>query len=359
MKRQLRVGLLYGGQSAEHAVSMVSAANVFDAMDKAQYEVLLVWIDETGKWHLMDSPEHIRGGIARGTPIFVAPHASPGSRFFTLRGGLVQALPVDVVFPVLHGTNGEDGTVQGFLETVGVPCVGAGVLASAVCMDKDVSKRLLQHAGLPVADFIVLHRNRPEANGYASVVGQLGTPFFLKPANAGSSVGISKIRDVHEFVSGLADAFTYDEKVLAERYIHGRELECAVMGDEHPRVSVAGEITTDHEFYSYEAKYLDEQATCLIIPAQIPNATANLVRTLARDAYMALGCEGMARVDFFKDAYGAVFVNEVNTIPGFTSQSMFPMLWQHSGVGFSEIVNELVPAALRRFEARRALRRKR
>lgn len=357
--RRLRLGLVYGGVSAEHAVSVVSARNVYDAVDKTRYDVALLWIDETGKWHLMESPGHLRGEDAQGVPVFLRPHGGEGHTLMAIHGKRRREVALDVVFPLLHGTNGEDGTVQGLFRMLGIPYAGAGVLASAICMDKEVAKRLLTAANLATADSVVIRRGQRAGVDYEALTARLGTPFFLKPANTGSSVGISKIRNRDEFAAGLDRAFAHDNKLLAERFIAGRELECAVIGNERPRASVVGEISTDHDFYSYEAKYLDEKATRLTVPAQIPSATSDRIRSLALEAYKALECEGMARVDFFLDADRNVYINEINTIPGFTSQSMFPLLWQHTGIGFSRLVDELIEAAFERHASERALRRRR
>ncbi len=357
--RLIRLGLLYGGVSAEHAVSLASARNVYGALDKSRYEVALLWIDEAGKWHAMESPGHLRGEVTQGTPVLLSPHGGEGRTFLAENGTRKRELALDVVFPVLHGTNGEDGSVQGLLQMLGVPFVGAGVLASSVCMDKEVAKRLLMAASLPIADFVVLKRGQGSSPGYEALEARLGIPFFLKPANTGSSVGISKVYGRDEFAAGLEHAFAHDKKILAERFIPGRELECAVIGNENPQATVVGEIRTGHDFYSYEAKYLDEKATQLLLPAPISPPTSERIRSLALEAYNTLECEGMARVDFFLNGDDDVFINELNTIPGFTSQSMFPLLWQHSGVSFSRLVDLLIEAAFERHAADMAIRRHR
>ncbi len=357
--QRIRLGLLYGGMSAEHAVSLVSARNVYDALDKSRYKVTLLWIDEAGKWHTMDSPGHLLGEVTQGTPVLLSPHGGEGRTFLAVDGTQKRKLALDVVFPVLHGTNGEDGTVQGLLQMLGVPYVGAGVLASSVCMDKEIAKRLLLAASLPIADFVVLKRGQGSSQGYEALEARLGTPFFLKPVNTGSSVGISKVYGRDGFAAALDHAFAHDKKVLAERFISGRELECAVIGNENPRATEVGEIITGHDFYSYEAKYLDEEATQLILPAPIASPVSEMIRSLALEAYRVLECEGMARVDFFLDEDDDVYINELNTIPGFTSQSMFPLLWQHSGVSFSRLIDLLIEAAFERHAADMALRRHR
>ncbi len=352
MPDRIRLGLLYGGQSAEHDVSVVSAANVYAATDQEHFDVVLLWIDEEGAWHHMESPRHLEGETVAKSPVVLAPRRGPGFYTQSLTG--MRALPLDVVFPVLHGTNGEDGTIQGLLEAVGIAYVGAGVLSSAACMDKEVAKRLLREAGLPVGAFKTIRRGGSPC--YDALTGHIGTPFFLKPANAGSSVGISKVRTPEGYRRGLESAFRYDNKVLAEQYLPGREIECSVMDGSPPIVSIPGEIVTTHDFYTYEAKYEDETGATLIIPASLPQDVAAQVRHLASEAYTALECEGMARVDFFVDDDGGIFISELNTIPGFTSRSMFPLLWQSTGVSSSELVTKLVYAALARHNERQRLR---
>ena len=269
------------------------------------------------------------------------------------RGALLSAAPahghlatVDVIFPVLHGPNGEDGTVQGLLHACGVPYVGARVMGSAIGMDKDVTKRLLLQAGLPTARCMVVHLAEHTAATFDACAKELGLPLFVKPANTGSSVGISKAHTQREFEAALEKAFRYDYKVVVEEFIDGREIECAVIGTQDPEVTVCGEITTTHEFYSYQAKYEDEAATSLTIPADIPPEIASQIRSLALKAYRVLCCSGMARIDFFLDTHGAARINEVNTIPGFTRHSMFPLLWAKSGLPFPALVEALIDDAL-------------
>ena len=352
MTSKLRVGLLYGGQSAEHEVSVASARNVWEAMDRVRYAVTLIRIDRQGRWFLQASPDGAFGADTHGEAVFPAPRAGAA----TLRrvdGGHVP--PVDVVFPVLHGTNGEDGTIQGLLQLLDLPFVGPGVLGSAAGMDKDISKRLLKEAGIPVARCVVAYRHdvRPT---FDSLAEDLGVPFFLKPANTGSSVGISKVSRREAFDAALEHAFCFDNKILVEEYIRGREIECAVIGNEYPEVTIPGEITTRHDFYSYEAKYLDEEATTLSIPADLPPDVTRRLQVLSIAAYKVLGCEGMARVDFFVTGQEEVFVNELNTIPGFTRHSMFPLLWEASGIGFTQLTDRLIGLALERHARDRALR---
>ena len=336
--------LIYGGQSAEHEVSLVSARNVFHAIDRARYAVTLVRIDRDGTW--------VRVATVSGTPSSQIDFQAPGeSVFLKPDGGLApiesprDAVHVDVVFPVLHGTNGEDGAIQGLFQMYKVPYVGAGVLGSSVCMDKDVSKRLLREAGIAVPDFRVLHNGETNLPSYDYLARVLGKTLFVKPANTGSSIGISRVESLMEYQSAIEEAFKYDEKVLVEEAITGREIECAVLGRNPVHVSVCGEITTTHSFYSYQAKYEDESATEIIIPASIPEAVMTRIQDIARRTCRVLDCFGMARVDFFLEKGNRVLVNEVNTIPGFTSVSMYPMLWDYSGMSFSDLVDALIQDA--------------
>ena len=264
-------------------------------------------------------------------------------------------LTLDVVFPVLHGPYGEDGSVQGLLKIAGVPFAGPGVLAAAVGMDKDVMKRLLVGAGLPVADFRVVHASDPRP-AWDTIAAQLGAPVFVKPANLGSSVGIRKVAAAGAFGEAVEEAFAYDTKIIVERAIAGREIECAVLGNDEPIASVAGEVIPHHEFYSYEAKYLDEDGAELVIPADLEPGVTARVQELALDAFRALCCDGMARVDFFLQEDGELLVNELNTIPGFTRISMYPKLWEASGIPYGELIERLLRLGIERHERERGLR---
>ena len=262
---------------------------------------------------------------------------------------------LDVVFPVLHGPYGEDGSVQGLLKTAGIPFAGPGVLAAAVGLDKDVMKRLLVGAGIPVADFRVVHAG-DQRPAWDTIMAELGVPVFVKPANLGSSVGIRKVAAAGPFADAVEQAFAYDRKILIERAIAGREIECAVLGNDEPIVSVAGEVIPHHEFYSYEAKYLDEDGAELVIPAALDPPVTVRAQELALAAFRALCCDGMARVDFFLQEDGTLLVNELNTIPGFTSISMYPKLWEASGVPYSELIERLLRLGIERHERERHLR---
>lgn len=263
---------------------------------------------------------------------------------------------IDVVFPVLHGPFGEDGTVQGLLKLADVPFVGAGVLGSAVGMDKDVMKRLLRDAGVLVGAFVVIHAHEKKQVRFVDVKKKLGTPLFIKPANLGSSVGISKVRSEVEFKKALALAFSYDSKVLIEEYIEGREIECSVLGNENPIASLPGELMVHHEFYSYEAKYLDERGMTPQIPARLSEEMMKKVQDTAIAAYKALCCEGMGRIDMFVTKNNRVFVNEINTIPGFTNISMYPKMWEASGLSYSKLIDKLIELAIERHAKEKKLK---
>ncbi len=356
MEAKPHVALIYGGRSSEHEVSAVSARNILMAMDTQLYDVTLVRIDRQGTWELVVDFDGAAEMPMNSGVNDRAVCLTPGGRLIREDGSVWDLRPVDVVFPVLHGPNGEDGTIQGLLQMYDIPCVGAGVLGSAVGMDKDVMKRLLREAGIPTPDFRVICRADAETWSYAQCVEMLGSPLFVKPANTGSSVGISKVVDKAGYQEALDHAFSFDSKVLIETAITGRELECAVICTSPLRVSVCGEITTRHDFYTYKAKYEDEEATDLIIPADISDETAARMQGLARETCRVLSCEGMARVDFFMDEEGHLLVNEINTIPGFTSGSMFPRLWEYSGLSFPELVDTLLQEAIMRHERSQQLR---
>jgi D-alanine-D-alanine ligase len=353
MERKLRVALLFGGRSAEHDVSLMSAANVYSALDPARYEVVPIAVARTGAWMLCPLPE---GKFptqvpAEGPLVTLLPGG--GGRLVTAaqEGAAAEPpAPVDVIFPVLHGPFGEDGSVQGLAELAGVPFVGASVFASAAAMDKDAAKRLLRDAGLPVPRFRIATPD--DVPSFAEVAAALGRPLFVKPARLGSSVGVGKADTAEEFTAALAAAFRHDRKVLIEEFMRGREVECGVLEDADGTLttSLPGEIvpTNRHAFYTYEAKYLDEHGATLKVPADLPKAVVKQVQALSLQAFQALGCEAMARVDFFLRPDMSVVVNEVNTIPGFTNISMYPLAFKASGVSYSELVDRLIQHALAR-----------
>jgi D-alanine-D-alanine ligase len=366
MAKRLRVGVVFGGRSAEHEVSVASARNVLEAMDGDRYEPVLIGIDREGRWHLDDASRLL---LETAGPLPALASAGDGSspmrEVALVARGRSNALvdleahrdlgTLDAVFPVLHGPYGEDGSVQGLCRVAGIPCVGAGVLGSAVGMDKDVMKRLLRDAGIPTARFLAVGRAGP-APSFEEAAGALGAPLFVKPANLGSSVGVSKVRTGGEFDEALRLAFRYDTKAVVEEFVDGREIECSVLGNDDPIASVPGEVLPTHEFYDYEAKYLDEHGAVLEIPARLGPGKADEVRALAVRAFRVLCCAGMARVDLFLRPDGGLLVNEINTIPGFTRISMYPKLWEASGVPYRELVDRLIRLAIERHEAERGLK---
>ncbi|MDZ7331416.1 MAG: D-alanine--D-alanine ligase [candidate division KSB1 bacterium] len=364
VNKKIRVAIIFGGKSAEHEVSLQSAKNVIEAIDKKKYEVLSIGIDKEGQWYLgepsrfflnADDPKRIALNLNNAQRIALIPSGQAGNELVSLTN--YQSLGhIDVVFPVLHGPYGEDGTIQGLLKLFNTPFVGAGVLGSAVGMDKDVMKRLLRDGGVPVPKFLVFHDSQLASIDFDDVTKQLGLPFFVKPANLGSSVGIHKVKERAHFTPALQDAFLYDTKILIEEYIHCREIECSVLGNEDPIASIPGEIIPQHEFYSYEAKYIDEHGAKLEIPANLAPELMQRFQALAIQTYRVLCCEGMARVDFFLRDNREIFVSEINTIPGFTKISMYPKLWEASGIPYSELIDRLIQLALKRFEKERKLK---
>ena len=359
--RKTRVGIIFGGKSAEHEVSLQSARNIIDALDRSRFDATLIGIDKQGRWHLCDAHDFL---LHADDPARIALNAS-GRELALLPGqdrqqlqtvSPAQALEqIDVVFPIVHGTLGEDGSLQGLLRMAGLPFVGSGVLGSAVAMDKDVAKRLLRDAGLDVAPFACFNRVSAAQADFAALVARLGLPLFVKPANQGSSVGVSKVRDEAGFRQALALALSYDHKALVEAAISGREIECAVLGNEAPEASVCGEVVVHDEFYSYDTKYISETGAEVVVPAAIDADTEQRISAVALRAYQALDCAGLARVDVFLEAAGRIVVNEINTLPGFTRISMYPKLWQASGLGYGALVTRLIELALQRHAQDRAL----
>jgi D-alanine-D-alanine ligase len=354
---KLRVGLLFGGRSVEHEVSVTSATCILKALDPNRYEVSLVAIDHDGRWHL-GSPALPPEAAARGAEVTLP--AVPGGHALVSMpiGGSKGARtpqPLDVIFPIVHGQGGEDGSLQGLLELARVPYVGAGVLGSALQMDKEVSKRLLSAAGLPVVPWVLVRREELEAGAEAAadrVLAALVLPLFVKPANLGSSVGISKVKTLDQLVPALAEAARYDRKILVEKAVDAREIEVAVLGNDDPVASVPGEIVPEgHAFYDYDAKYLDEHGATLIVPADLKPDVVEELQRLAITVFRLTECAGMGRVDFFVIGDERPIVNEINTIPGFTSISMYPRLWEASGLAYPDLVARLLELAMERHDA--------
>ena len=355
MDRKIRVGVLFGGKSAEHEVALLSARNIIEALDKEKYDVTLIGIDKHGHWCLCDDaeyllhredPKKVKMHGVRDTVSLVPKESKPYLVSLTQK---TDAKPLDVIFPVLHGTYGEDGTVQGLLKLADIPFVGASVLGSAIGMDKDVMKRLLREAGIPTAKFRTIYRSDVANLKFEEITRELGCPLFIKPANLGSSVGITKVKNEQDWDKALNLAFQYDNKVLVEEAVQGREIECGLLGNEHPIASLPGEvIVTKCEFHSYESKYFDDAGTQFIVPANLPQETIEKIQKLAIDTYKTLCCEGLARVDCFLTDTGDLKVIEINTIPGFTNLSAYPMLWKASGWDLPKIVDRLIELALER-----------
>ena len=357
--KKINVGILFGGKSAEHEVSLQSARNVYEALDREKYNPVLIGIAKNGQWLLSDEsrflldtddPKRIRLNPSN-EKIALAPES----------GGIISNLgsgqsdhAIDVIFPILHGPFGEDGTVQGLLKLADIPFAGAGVLASAAGMDKDVMKRLLRDSGLPIGKFIAL-KSYQQIPDFASVCAELGAPLFVKPANMGSSVGVSKVRDENEYMAAVKEAFRFDTKIIIEEFIPGRELECAVLGNEEPAASLVGEVKSTHDFYSYDAKYIDENGAALDIPAKISDETASRIRELAIKTFKALECEGLGRVDFFLKDNNEIIINEINTMPGFTKISMYPKLWEATGFSYPKLIDTLIELAQKRFAIEKKL----
>jgi D-alanine-D-alanine ligase len=362
-KDKIRVGILFGGQSGEHEVSLTSAQGIMKAIDKDKYEVVPIGITKAGRWMVGGNPVRALRAAAHMPPALAesvaAEDEAPQTVLVPLEPGptgLTTAkagLHIDVVFPVLHGPRGEDGSVQGLLELAGLPYVGAGVTASALAMDKVVAKDIFRTHSLPVLPYCVVLRRTwrvDPARVIEDCEADLSYPMFTKPANLGSSVGISKAHDRDELAAGLDEAARFDRKLLVEQGIQAREIEVSVLGNDQPIASVPGEIIPSREFYSYAAKYIDESSQ-LLIPAPISEEQSQRVRDLAIQAFKAVDCAGMARVDFLMDkASQEIWLNEMNTIPGFTPISMYPKLWEASGIGYSELIDRLIQLALERHQ---------
>ena len=361
-KKKLRVALLFGGRSTEHEVSLTSAVGIMNNIDKSRYELIPVKISREGRWHLLadadslDSVERLEKSV--GSHVVIGDPEAKGLFILDDTGkksssGHDNCVPVDVVFPILHGTFGEDGTLQGLVSMADLPCVGAGVLASSAGMDKIVMKEIYFQNELPGTDFIWFLRKDWKVKRDAIIKGvgeEIGYPCFIKPANSGSSVGVYKAHDEEELSKYMEQAVEYDRKVLVEKGVDAREMECAVLGNDDPKASVVGEIIPAHEFYDYEAKYQSEESRT-VIPADIPADISEQIKKLAVRAFKAIDCAGMGRVDFLLErGTNRMFVNEINTIPGFTPISMYPKLWEATGIPYSELIDRLIDLAMERHE---------
>ncbi len=345
MADKKKVGVVFGGRSSEHEVSRVSARFIIDNIDREKYDVAMIGITKSGKWLLYEGPTE---KLEDGSWQKIAEEQSEGKN---KSPSIIYKNNLDVEFPILHGCNGEDGTIQGYLELIGMPYVGSGVLGSALCMDKAYAHIVFQNEGIPQANYIVLNRKeiKTKLDSFLDTIENvLRYPCFVKPSNAGSSVGVSKAHDRNELIAALEKAQKYDRRVLVEEYIDGKEIECAILGNDELIASKVGEIQPGSEFYDYDAKYNDNTSVT-IIPAKIPERTEAIIQKYALCAYKALDCAGFSRVDFFVDNNtGDIYINEINTIPGFTSISMYPKLWEASGIGSKELIDKIITYAFER-----------
>lgn len=340
-----KIALVFGGKSAEHEVSLTSAANIYNAIDKSLFEPVLLGVSKEGSWYHFPGADVFKKHKALNDSELASQQVisllSYHEKTFAVVLKTQEKIPLDCAFPIIHGTSGEDGTLQGYFKILNLPFVGCGVLSSAVGMDKVYMKRLLSEAGIKNSKYVVLNRDQDPV--YADVVKQIGSPFFVKPANAGSSIGVHKVKSENDFLAKVNDAFLYDHKVLAEEFIQGREIECSVLGlNQHPKASVPGELVIRHEFYSYEAKYIDSNGADIIIPAKVTEPQAKEIQALAVKTFQTLGCDGLARVDFFLKQDGSLYVNEINTLPGFTPISMYPKMWLASGIQYRDLISTLI-----------------
>jgi D-alanine-D-alanine ligase len=353
MSNKKKVAILYGGRSVEHGVSVNSARNIFEYIDKERFEPLPMGITRNGQWYLTSNvTRDIEQGKALG---LILDAQSPG--FMLLSSG--DRMKADIIFPVLHGTDGEDGSIQGMIKAMDIPMVGTGVLGSSVSMNKIVAKQLLKVAGLPVTKFLAFHYSQQADISFTEVKKNLGLPFMVKSASLGSSVGVSKVKDEKSFNQAIKEAFRYDDALLIEEFITGREIECAILGNHPPQASYPGEIVISkkYEFYTFDAKYVDPEAVQINVPASLNAKTAEKIREVCIKAYQALYCEDFARVDLFVTEEGRIFINEINTIPGFTNSSMYPMMWNERGVNFTDLISKLLDLAEERYNRSKRIER--
>jgi len=375
MSSKKRIAVIFGGQSSEHEVSRVSAQSVLKNINTAKYDVVMVGITKDGRWLTYEGPvEKLGSGEWQAIAEMKAQTRLQKSKnlaisndngdrkkdvdtsargILEVAGAEIESAKIDVIFPVMHGCNGEDGTIQGLFELAGIPYVGSGVLGSALCMDKGYAKIVFEKEGIPQGKYIVTDRKKITQD-VDSIVNQvesiLSYPCFVKPSNAGSSVGVGKAHNRKELTEALMFAAKYDRRVLVEEFINGREIECGVLGNDNPIASTVGEIVPSNEFYDYRAKYIDNNSLA-IIPADLPAETIEKVREYAVKAFKALDCAGLSRIDFFvHKETGEIFINEINTLPGFTSISMYPQLWEASGIPYSELIERLIDLSIERFE---------
>jgi D-alanine-D-alanine ligase len=353
MSSRKKVAILYGGRSVEHGVSVNSAKNIFEYINKEEFEPLAIGISKSGQWFLTKTVDK---DMEQGQVLGLILDANkPG--FILLASG--DRFRVDIIFPVLHGTDGEDGSIQGLIKAMDMPMVGTGVLGSSISMNKIVAKHLLKNAGLPVTKFMAFHFNNRSAIKFETISNTLGLPFIVKSASLGSSVGVNKVSKKSEFKKAVDEGFRYDQEIIIEEFITGREIECALLGNVPAQASNPGEIviSKEYEFYTFDAKYVDAQAVNIKVPAEIDKPTIKKIKEVSVQAYQALHCEDFARVDLFLTKKGKVYVNEINTIPGFTNSSMYPMMWKERGISFTDLITKLLHLATDRYNDNKRIER--
>jgi D-alanine-D-alanine ligase len=353
MASKIKVAILYGGRSVEHGVSINSARNIFENIDRKKYDPIAIGITTKGQWFIT---KEVDKAIHKGEPLAIFLNASNPYLLLPKSG---KKIKVDIIFPVLHGTDGEDGSIQGLIKALDIPMVGTSVLGSSLSMNKIVSKRALHNAGLPVTKFVTYTYEQKDKIRFNTIAKELGVPFMVKAANLGSSVGVSKVNNQKDFKRAVEEAFKYDHEMLAESYVTGREIECAILGNYPPEASLPGEviISKDYEFYTFDAKYVDPNAVKIDIPANLPKGIVEKIRKDSVKAFEALHCKDFARVDLFLDAQGEIYINEINTIPGFTNSSMFPVMWKERGISFKKLITTLLTLALERYERTNRIQR--
>lgn len=353
MPKKKKVVILYGGRSVEHGVSINSARNIFQFLDKKKFDVIPIGISLQGQWYLTDG---VSKEITKGSALGLLLNPAKAG-FILLNSG--KRLTADIIFPVLHGTDGEDGSIQGMIKAMDIPMVGTGVLGSAMSMNKIIAKRLLKEAGLPVTDFLAFRFDQKEKISFNIIAKKLGVPFMIKSASLGSSVGVSKVKTKSDFKKAVEEAFRYDDEMIAEEYISGREIECAVLGNFPPEASYPGEvvISKNYEFYTFDAKYVDPDAVRIDVPAKISKPIAEKIRKASVKAFETLHCADFSRIDLFLDKKGNIYVNEINTIPGFTNSSMYPVMWKERGVEFTELITRLLNLAQERYDRSKRIER--
>ena len=344
---KLNLAIVFGGKSTEHEISLLSTRSILTHINEEKYNISLIYIDIDGHWSLKETIDS-----TSAIPITIIP-GSKGAILIDTSSGKHLSI-IDVAFPVLHGVFGEDGTIQGFFKMMNVPFVGCGVMASSACMDKDMTKRVLRDAGIGIAPYAIATPNHKPT--FQELEKHLGTPMFIKPANLGSSVGVFKVSNEAEYKEKIEEALTFDPKVLIEKAILGKEVECAVLGNDKPKASLPGEVVMTTEFYDFESKYVDKDASSTRVPADITESQIDTVRDTAVKAYKAMGCEGLSRVDFFVTNEGEILINEINTIPGFTSISMYPKMWEATGIPYPELIDILIELGIERYNQEQELR---